>query len=148
MQACLRGGMGKEIARFAADRVGQQATGIAPTRASGQPSFSRRVRRLGIAAHSLRATIAGMFAYMILGREGSAALREGTFRRSGEVHRWMYDRYSLVEALTHAGFIQARRRAADDSDIPDFPGYGLETVAGRPRKPDSLYVEARKPRSA
>jgi hypothetical protein len=60
----------------------------------------------------------------------------------------MYDRYSLAQLLARAGFAGASRRAADESDIPEFARYGLETAAGRPRKPDSLYVEARKPHVA
>jgi hypothetical protein len=84
-------------------------------------------------------------ALLFLGREGREALREGLFRRSGEVHQWMYDRFSLQRALQQAGFVDARVCAADESAIPGFAAFGLETAGGRPRKPDSLYVEARKP---
>jgi hypothetical protein len=47
-------------------------------------------------------------------------------------------------ALKQAGFFDVGTRAADESAIAGFAGYGLETVDGRPRKPDSLYVEGRK----
>jgi hypothetical protein len=57
----------------------------------------------------------------------------------------MYDRFSLQRALQQAGFVDARVCAADESAIPGFAAFGLETAGGRPRKPDSLYVEARKP---
>ena len=86
-------------------------------------------------------------AYALLGGGGAAALREGLFRRSGEVHQWMYDRFSLSRALTDAGFVDVGARAADESAIEGFARYGLETAGGRPRKPDSLYMEGRKPRA-
>jgi len=82
---------------------------------------------------------------VFLGPDGAAAVREGLFRRSGEVHQWMYDRFSLVRAMTRAGFLDVRCRAADESAIAGFARYGLETANGRARKPDSLYVEGRKP---
>jgi hypothetical protein len=90
---------------------------------------------------------AQLCAYAVLGGEGVAALREGLFRRSGEVHQWMYDRFSLSRALKKTGFADVATRAADESAIEGFPGYGLETADGQPRKPDSLYVEGRKPRA-
>jgi hypothetical protein len=93
----------------------------------------------------LRRRAAGLGAWLFLGTEGREALREGLFRRSGEVHQWMYDGFSVRRALRQAGFADARVCAADESAIPGFAGYGLETLDGRPRKPDSLYVEARRP---
>lgn len=70
----------------------------------------------------------------------------GRFRRSGEVHHWMYDRVSLRVMLTQIGFHEFRVCAAAESAIPDFSRYGLDTLPdGTTRKPDSLFVEARKP---
>ncbi len=73
------------------------------------------------------------------------APRIGQFRLSGEVHQWMYDRYSLGGLLQGAGFRNVRVCLADESDIPDFNLYLLDVVADRSvRKPDSLFMEARK----
>ena len=136
MGACLGGALSREQAEFIAHRIGAEASLPA-----GAP------RRIGLrrAFGALRRRAAGLGALLFLGAEGSAALREGLFRRSGEVHQWMYDRFSMQRALQQAGFVDARVCGADQSGIPGFAGYGLETVDGRPRKPDSLYVEARKP---
>lgn len=147
MAAYLRGTMTERAAQFVASRIGEEAIGCMAVRTTRQPAPARILRRVRSGAAALRSKLAGACALLFLGPEGSASLREGIFRRSGEVHQWMYDRYSLTQALARAGFIGARSRAADDSDIPDFVRYGLETAAGQPRKPDSLYVEARKPRS-
>lgn len=78
----------------------------------------------------------------LLGAEYEA-LQVGRFRRSGEVHHWMYDRVSLATLLAEAGFTQIRVVAAGESAIPDWPAYELDTFAdGTPTKPDSLYMEA------
>ncbi|MBW1728369.1 MAG: glycosyltransferase [Deltaproteobacteria bacterium] len=70
----------------------------------------------------------------------------GKFRLSGEVHQWMYDRYSLGKLLREAGFEDVRVCQADESNIPDFKTYLLDIEAdGSVRKPDSLFMEARKP---
>jgi cephalosporin hydroxylase/SAM-dependent methyltransferase len=73
----------------------------------------------------------------------------GKFRLGGEIHQWMYDRVSLSELLLACGFTDPKVRSAADSAISGFAAYRLDTDdAGKPRKPDSLYLEARKPASA
>ena len=58
----------------------------------------------------------------------------------------MYDRFSLRRLLTETGFIEAAVTAASESRIAGFAAYGLDVEpSGRVRKPDSLFVEARKP---
>jgi predicted SAM-dependent methyltransferase len=129
MAAYLAGALDERQRRFIAERIGDEAV-IAP-----QPAPSRRPsRRLSAACLSF-----------LLGSKRATALEEARFRRSGELHRWMYDRFSLARALTRAGFTDTRKRSADESGIERFASFGLESVAGRPRKPDSLYVEGRKP---
>ena len=70
----------------------------------------------------------------------------GQFRLSGEIHQWMYDRYSLGKLLEESGFEDIKVCKADESQIPDFNSYFLDTEPdGSIRKPDSLFMEARKP---
>jgi cephalosporin hydroxylase/predicted SAM-dependent methyltransferase len=70
----------------------------------------------------------------------------GTFRLGGEVHQWMYDRLSLGRLLAEAGFEGIEVKSAVESGIAGFAGYELDAdEAGRVRKPDSLFMEARKP---
>jgi predicted SAM-dependent methyltransferase len=69
----------------------------------------------------------------------------GEFRLSGEVHQWMYDRYSLGLLFQKTGFQDIRTCRADESAIPDFNDYLLDLEKeGSVRKPDSLFMEARK----
>ena len=67
------------------------------------------------------------------------------FRATGEIHKWMYDRYSLSVLVNQAGFQQFKVCAPNESQIPAFDSYLLDITAdGSTRKPDSLFVEARK----
>jgi predicted SAM-dependent methyltransferase len=73
----------------------------------------------------------------------------GKFRLSGEVHQWMYDRYSLGKLLKEAGFEKISFVKADESRIPEFNSYFLDiNTDGSVRKPDSLFMEATKPLSS
>ena len=82
---------------------------------------------------------------LIAGREAKRAFEEVLFRDSGEVHRWMYDRYSLRRLLKNAGFSEMSVCRADESRIPDFNRCGLDMLGGKVRKADSLFMEAIKP---
>lgn len=67
----------------------------------------------------------------------------GRFRLGGEVHQWMYDRYSLCRLLAESGFSSINVCQATDSSINDFANYGLDTEPdGSVYKPDSFFVEA------
>lgn len=68
------------------------------------------------------------------------------FRQSGEIHKWMYDRWSLRVLLEKCGFSNIVVCSAADSRIPNFGRYHLDvTDDGSIRKPDSLFMEAIKP---
>lgn len=78
--------------------------------------------------------------------EDTVYSRIGQFRLSGEIHQWMYDRHSLAKILRTAGFQEVIERSADDSYISDWTRFELDSKRGITRKPDSLFVEAKKPR--
>lgn len=70
----------------------------------------------------------------------------GDTRRSGEQHRWMYDRFSLAWLLEEAGFDGVVLRGAGTSGVEGWTAFGLDSEPdGSPYKPLSLYVEARRP---
>ncbi len=82
---------------------------------------------------------------LLLGPDGMRALAIGRFRLSGEVHHWMYDRYSLGRLLAAAGFRNPVVQDAASSQIPDWTSYHLDTLPdGRAIKPDLLFMEATK----
>jgi SAM-dependent methyltransferase len=93
----------------------------------------------------LRMITAKYLVAIVAGNEAKKSFEEGVFRNSGEIHRWMYDRYSLKRLLEKVGFSDVRVCRADESRIPDFNSYGLDMIEGKIRKPDSLFMEGMKP---
>ena len=74
------------------------------------------------------------------------ALKIGYYRQGGEVHQWMYDRYSLSNLLEDCGLEKVVQRSASDSYLADWRNFNLDTEPdGSVYKPDSLFMEALKP---
>jgi SAM-dependent methyltransferase len=70
----------------------------------------------------------------------------GDARARGETHQWMWDRVNIRAALIDAGFADVSIRSWDVSDIEGWKLTELERTAdGGEYKPNSLYVECRKP---
>ena len=127
---------------FARSRIGAEALSWrdAAARPNSTPAGAWRRLRRAISAARLR--LAGAAAAAIGGSAARHAFAEGNFRQSGEVHRWMYDGYSLARALRRAGFVNVARQTASASRIADFARYRLDVdEKGAVRKPDSLYME-------
>ncbi len=83
---------------------------------------------------------------LLLSRDDYEAFQVARFRRAGEVHRWMYDAYSLARLLRAVGFCNPVKREPNESLIPNWTDYHLDVGAdGKTHKPDSLFMEASKP---
>lgn len=119
-----------------------------PARSFIESRLGEEARR-GMAAVAAARTATGddpLVPAAILTAEPATARAVARFVARGERHRWMYDRLSLVDLLAETGFQEAATTTADASRIPGFEAAGLDTdAAGRPRKPDSLYVEGVRP---
>jgi predicted SAM-dependent methyltransferase len=103
----------------------------------------RRVSRksLGEVGHFISQQIIRTIIRLVAGPEGIRDYDIGQFRMSGEVHYWMYDRYSLGELLRQAGFQDVKVCDAFTSRISNYEKYELDVVDGAVRKPDSLFME-------
>lgn len=66
----------------------------------------------------------------------------GKFRLGGEIHQWMYDRYSLCGLLTEVGFSQVEVKDGFNSRVDNWNVYELDSKNGKIHKPDSLFMEA------
>jgi SAM-dependent methyltransferase len=131
--------------RMGADFIGPAKKNSARPRRRKRRSFWRTVGR---AVRRLRHRLASAATFVLAGSSGYRAFKEGLFRQSGEVHRWMYDRASLTRLLRETGFAETTACSAEDSRIPHFDRYELDMTDGQIRKPDSLFVEAIKPVAA
>jgi hypothetical protein len=89
----------------------------------------------------IRYITAGSAVAVIAGRGTQKSFNEGVFRNSGEIHRWMYDRFSLKRLLQESGFQNIEVCRADESRIPNFNEYSLDVLDEKIKKPDSLFVE-------
>ena len=69
----------------------------------------------------------------------------GAFRMGGEIHQWMYDRFSLTRLLNISGFKHIGIVSAHESSFDDFASYNLDVRNGKVVKADSLFIEAIKP---
>lgn len=107
-----------------------------------QPSLMKRFRD---ATRIYRERWARRFVRALLGRKKAEALREGLFRGQGEIHRWMYDRFSLRELCQECGFEKFGVCNAFESRIQNYVEYQLDADQQAIRKPDSLFVECVKP---
>jgi predicted SAM-dependent methyltransferase len=98
---------------------------------------------LNVSKPGLMSRIKGKMKDLVIGND-MPALNTGKFRLGGEVHQWMYDRYSLGELLKACGFRDVKVVRFDESAIPNWNAFGLDAVDGKVRKPDSLFMEATK----
>ncbi len=69
----------------------------------------------------------------------------GNFRLRGEIHQWMYDRFSLCRLLSSAGFESIAVVGPSTSRIPDWGKWELDVKGGHAFDPTSLFVKARRP---
>lgn len=123
---------------FIMSRVGQEAENIWRSKPLNQGVKALQKK-------NFKKTLAKRLVRRLCGKEAAAAFQEGLFRNSGEIHRWMYDRFSLKRLLENSGFKEVKACRAHESRIPDFNSYCLDTTQeGKIRKPDSLFMEGKK----
>ena len=66
----------------------------------------------------------------------------GNAAKVGELHRWMYDEYSLRELLLDVGFENVQTESPTTSKIEGWAQFNLDTNKdGSIYKPESLYIE-------
>ncbi len=65
----------------------------------------------------------------------------GQFRLGGEIHQWMYDRYSITNLLKSKNGGNIQIKDAFTSNINNWATYNIDGKDNVVRKPDSLFVE-------
>jgi predicted SAM-dependent methyltransferase len=115
----------------------------------GQVGHSSGDLSLGIAAclrkmgWRMGAQLIQKLVFWASGRRFIEACRLGRFRMGGEVHQWMYDRYSLAQLMMSVGLKDPRQESALTSRILGWTDVPLDVLPDRTvRKPDSLFMEA------
>jgi len=133
---------------FVAERVGTKVILIRKNLLKN-PHFSKNITAETTPKVSFLRRLRRRMAKIILGNEyredTEEKMRLADFRTGGEVHQWMYDRFSLPKLLKNYGFSNVNLQDAFTSSIPNFADFALDAENGIIRKPDSLFIEGQKP---
>lgn len=132
---------------FVKSRIGVEAENIWTERILPKHSWSSALKQNKLLSilKLFHMKFVGWIIFLLAGKSAHRNYQVGIFRSSGEVHQWMYDRFSLKRLLERAGFVDAKICAATVSRIPEYKKYSLDALNGVARKPDSIYIEASKP---
>lgn len=134
---------------FVQSRLGSEVQQCIQTRQASrncpQPQSRTLACRVGRLLRGVRWQLTRATIRALLGKRYLSAFEEGVFRNQGEVHRWMYDRFSLSELCQSVGFENPRVYDAFSSQIENFSKYQLDGGSNQVFKPDSLFLECRKP---
>lgn len=130
--------LGMDDRPFVKSRIGAEAEHIWEKRAVSKPTIQSTL-------NSFHMKFVGWVILLLAGKSARKGFQTGVFRSSGELHQWMYDRFSLKRLLEQAGFVDVKTCTPTESRIPEFEKYSLDTLNGIARKPDSMYIEASKP---
>ena len=136
---------------FVFERIGEEGRQLVSSLRASADRVEHLPGRLGLGISAyLRAmgrhmgvTLAQKLASWAGGDRFMEAYRLGRFRLGGEVHQWMYDRYSLEQLMISVGLKDPRQESALTSRIPGWTDVPLDVLPDRTvRKPDSLFMEA------
>jgi SAM-dependent methyltransferase len=131
-----------KAADFARVRIGDEYNKAQYT---AEPTTAKSGNRAGWGIKSRCKQTLAEWATRFLGLEAND-VTAAKFRRSGELHLWMYDRVSLGNLLDLCGFSEITAVDTFTSSKPDWASDGiwLDVENGCARKPDSIYMEARR----
>lgn len=138
---------------FVYERIGEEGRQLVQALRS-QESHSRRslpihLQKLRRRLRALPGAVKRRIVLWLLGSDDRRALESGRFRLAGEVHQWMYDRFSLARLLSLTGFVDPQLQDSSTSRIPNWTSYHLDTLPnGQVIKPDLFFMEAIKPKAA
>jgi predicted SAM-dependent methyltransferase len=133
---------------FVYARIGEEGRSIVQSlrqrsSAIAKPSGRLSLRRIADRVRTLRGSLRCRLVAALLGPADINALDIGRFRLAGEVHQWMYDRYSLTKLMREVGFRDPIKQTPTASQIPDWSSFRLDVSPdGAVIKPDSFFMEA------
>jgi len=136
---------------FVFGRIGEEGRQLVSSLRASAGRVERPPRRLGLdisaylrtMGRRMGVTLVQKLASWVGGDRFMEAYRLGQFRMGGEVHQWMYDRYSLEQLMISVGFKDPRQESALTSRISGWTDVPLDVLPDRTvRKPDSLFMEA------
>jgi predicted SAM-dependent methyltransferase len=136
----------QECRKYIINRIGQEGEGIiqTPQKMSLKSLyFSISSKPISWFVQRIKKYLSFPFLYPIGGKEYIKIFSDGLFYNSGEIHRHMYDRFSLGKMLKRHNFKKIQIMTASKSKIAKFNDYKLDTLGNNKivKKPDSLFIE-------
>ena len=104
------------------------------TGTKGSPLLQKIIKQPSLILKGLKQ----LFIRLLLSGKDYQYYTTGRFRLGGEIHQWMYDRYSLGRLLQQSGFTNIVVRTAVTSYIDKWADYKLDD----PSENASLFIEA------
>ena len=89
---------------FIIERIGMEAKTIIKSIRNNQSQRERKSVRIRYSVSNYIKSLRDTIIKILLGSKDYKALAIGRFRMEGEIHQWMYDRYSLSSSLHKTGF--------------------------------------------
>jgi predicted SAM-dependent methyltransferase len=135
-----------ELSAFLRSRIGSGQYATLRQTASHREKIVSRLARLSAQPSRLwtysRGALTQFLMLLLWGRSGLKISNEVLFRSRGEIHRWMYDRFSLPNALMQAGFKHPVICSPYESQIENWKNFNLDVdLDNSIHKPDSLFCE-------
>jgi predicted SAM-dependent methyltransferase len=133
---------------FVIGRCGEEVQHIMQAASAPKSTLSTKISKfLALSTRTKWRLVADALADVVYGKillwgKYRQAYQTGRFRNGGEVHQWMYDRYSIAALLSACGFSDITVRDGFSSQVKDWNTFRLDSVDGRVLKPDSMFVEA------
>jgi|ERR1035437_933412 predicted SAM-dependent methyltransferase len=121
--------------------VSQNNTSINKPKDSGVLGLVKKIKRFMVKINFRPKSFRPRLLKFILTNTEFKCLKLGKFRLSGEIHFWMYDRFSLKMILERGGFKQISFKSPLESEIPDWASYELDVKNGSIYDPNSLFIE-------
>ena len=128
------------------NRIGHVGTSIRNNFLVKKDSKKRISNLIKIAKRAGIKKVSRYITQRIINIFSSEAQKIGSFRLGGEIHMWMYDRFSLSRLLREIGFEDIEVKNPHESNIYQWDKYELDVKEGVVFDPTSLFMEARKPR--
>lgn len=120
--------------QYVIDRIGHVG------RTTIQTETKKRGKKLKLSFRKIYQSYINKFLNLILGHK----YQIGNFRLGGEIHLWMYDRYSLFRLLEAIGFKDIKITNAFESAVPDWNLFKLDVKDGLVFDPSAIYIEGKK----
>jgi predicted SAM-dependent methyltransferase len=121
--------------------IDQNITSINKTKVSGVLRLVKKIKRFIVKINFRPKAFRQNVLKIILTKKEYEYLKLGKFRLGGEIHFWMYDRFSLKMILERCGFKRISFKSPFESEIPYWASYELDVKNGSIYDPHSLFIE-------